>query len=336
MKNDEFAFFNQQLAAMLRDGIPLEGALHRLCEDMRRGKLRDELQALEADLSRGTPMAEALPLRRLPELYKRMVLVGVRGGDLPGALTMLADYYQRQNNLWMRLKGLMVYPLIVLSAAFLLSCFLSYLLGHYIWNNLLDLTNFFGGHSLAPVTVGLWVPPIIFGVALVAALAGLVILPARQVLRWRLPAFREASLAEVASIIWLMLKSGIPLNEALLLAEQLEQGTRAEKEIAQWRQRLASGRGKFSEIAAHEAGGSKPIFPPLFVWTVSQSGEDLAFGFKRAAELYESRARYRTEMLLYSALPCSIFLIAILIISQLQPVILTLVNFLNSLGGNMD
>ena len=25
MKTDEFAFFNQQLAAMLRDGIPLEG-----------------------------------------------------------------------------------------------------------------------------------------------------------------------------------------------------------------------------------------------------------------------------------------------------------------------
>ena len=31
MKLDEFAFFNQQLAAMLRDGIPLEGALQRLC-----------------------------------------------------------------------------------------------------------------------------------------------------------------------------------------------------------------------------------------------------------------------------------------------------------------
>jgi len=30
MKQDEFAFFNQQLAAMLRDGLPLEGALRRL------------------------------------------------------------------------------------------------------------------------------------------------------------------------------------------------------------------------------------------------------------------------------------------------------------------
>jgi type II secretory pathway component PulF len=37
MKNDEFAFFNQQLAAMLRDGIPLEGALRHLCAEMRSG-----------------------------------------------------------------------------------------------------------------------------------------------------------------------------------------------------------------------------------------------------------------------------------------------------------
>ena len=120
MKYDEFAFFNQQLAAMLRDGIPLEGALRRLCQEMRRGNLRDELQALEADLAKGTPMADALQPRQLPELYKRMILVGVKSGDLPGALTMLADYFQRQNNVWTRLKSMMTYPLIVMFAAFLI------------------------------------------------------------------------------------------------------------------------------------------------------------------------------------------------------------------------
>ena len=55
MNYDEFAFFNQQLAAMLREGIPLEGALKQLCAGMRSGPLRAEIQALEADLARGTP-----------------------------------------------------------------------------------------------------------------------------------------------------------------------------------------------------------------------------------------------------------------------------------------
>ena len=132
MKNDEFAFFNQQLAAMLRDGIPLEGALRRLCQEMRAGSFRAELQTLEANLAKGAPLADALKSRQLPELYKRMMLVGVKSGDLPGALTMLADYFQRRHMLGTRLKGLMVYPLIVLSAAFLLACFLSFILGTFI------------------------------------------------------------------------------------------------------------------------------------------------------------------------------------------------------------
>ena len=50
MNHDEFSFFNQQLAAMLRDGIPLEGALKQLAAGMSGGKFQAEIQELEADL----------------------------------------------------------------------------------------------------------------------------------------------------------------------------------------------------------------------------------------------------------------------------------------------
>jgi type II secretory pathway component PulF len=330
MKTDEFAFFNQQLAAMLRDGIPLEGALKRLCEDMHRGRLRDELQALEADLARGTPIAEALPPRRLPEIYKRMILVGVKSGDLPGALTMLADYFQRQTNLWIRLKGLMVYPLIVLFMAFCLSCFIWYLLNNFIWGNFESLTD----QKLAPgIAAGLWLSPVCIGVALVAGIIAVSVSPARRKLRWRLPAFKEASLAQVASAMCLMLKHGVPLNDALSFAEQLEQGTGAEKEIAQWRERLASGHGKFSDMAAQNIA-TPGIFPPLFVWTISQSSEDLTTGFERVARIYDARATYRVEMFLYSLLPISVLALGTMIISQIQPVLGALAAFINSLSGN--
>ncbi|HTR42662.1 MAG TPA: type II secretion system F family protein [Pseudomonadales bacterium] len=327
MKYDEFAFFNQQLAAMLRDGIPLEGALKRLCEDMRQGQLRDELQALEADLARGTPMAEALKARRLPELYKRMILLGIKSGDLPGALTMLADYFQRQNNLWTRIKGLMVYPMIVLSMAFLLSCFIAFLLGHFVWNSLVSLT----GQSVPPaVASGLWLAPVCIGVALAAGLIGIGISPARRKLRWRLPAFKEASLAQVASAMTLMLKNGVPLNDALGFVEQMEEGTPAEKELGQWRQRQGSGMGKFSEMAALP----QSVFPPLFVWSVSQSGENLAAGFERTSEIYQARAAYRVEMFLYSLLPCAILGLGAMILSQIQPVMAALLSLIKNLGGD--
>jgi type II secretory pathway component PulF len=324
MKLDEFAFFNQQLAAMLRDGIPLEGALQRLCQEMRAGSLRTELQALEADLAKGAPMADALKGRQLPELYKRMIMVGVKSGDLPGALTMLADYFQRRHLIWTRLNGLMVYPLIVLTGAFLLSCFIAAILSSFIWPNLIFLA---GNPSPPVIAAGVWMAPVLLAIALVIALITIALSPARRALRWRLPAFKESSLAQVASAIWLMLKNGVPLDDALALTEQMEEGTCAAAELAQWRQRLASGRGKFSEMAAPGSA-----FPPLFVWMIANSGEDLTDGFRRASEIYQARALYRIELLLYSALPCSILALGIMIFSQIQPVFIALTTFLKTLA----
>ena len=121
MNYDELSFVNQQLAGMLKSGVPLEGALRELCATMQRGTLRDELTALEADLAKGTPLTDALARRKLPEFYVRMVQVGAKSGDLPGVLMMVADYYARMNAVWMRLKGLAVYPLIVLMLSMVIS-----------------------------------------------------------------------------------------------------------------------------------------------------------------------------------------------------------------------
>src|SRR5688500_8508934 len=117
MKLDEFAFLNQQLAGMLRAGIPLEGSLRELSATMKRGNLRSELQSLERDLAAGVPLSEAIARRNLPELYVRLVQAGVGGGDLPGVLILLADHYSRIASVGSRLKGLSVYPFIVLLAA---------------------------------------------------------------------------------------------------------------------------------------------------------------------------------------------------------------------------
>src|SRR6185436_9136474 len=107
---EELGFLNQQLAAMLRDGLPLEGAIREICQQMGRGELKQELQKLEVDLAAGIPLEQALPARALPLLYVRTVLAGVKGNDLPGVLTLLADYYGQIQSIWVRLKGLMVYP----------------------------------------------------------------------------------------------------------------------------------------------------------------------------------------------------------------------------------
>jgi type IV pilus assembly protein PilC len=338
MKYDEFAFFNQQLAAMLRDGIPLEGALRRLCQEMRRGQLRGELQTLEADLAKGVPMADALKPRQLPELYKRMILVGVKSGDLPGALTMLADYFQRQNDVWTRLKSMMTYPLIVMFAACLISTALA-----FIWTCTIapSMKEVFGGMGIrlpgatqfAFATLqSIWVFPVVLGFLFVL-MVSIVFLPAmRGQFLWRLPAFKEATVSRIASALTLLLKNGVNLPDAIGLVEQLESSTAAATDLRQWRQKLAAGVKKFSEVAA-----TNRMIPPLFVWVVASAGEDLTAGFNRAAEIYHSRALYRTEVALYSVLPIASLFLGAVVLSQASLVIsmfLPLVSMLNQMSGN--
>jgi len=320
MKLDEFAFFNQQLAAMLRDGIPLESALGQLCSSMRRGELRDELEKLRADLVKGVPIKEALASRKLPQFYVQMMQVGVQSNDLPGVLTLVADYYQSSNLIWTRLKGLMVYPLIVLGATLVLSVLIAVLFGAaagilpnalsgflFERGSLPALTEF----SMRTTPIGLWLPVVV--VVLLCVVVGVVAVSPRlrSRLRWRLPGFREASLWQFASTMQIMLKGGCTLDDTLGLMTQLERDPEVAHDLAQWRERLASGHGDFAGIAVPTKS-----FPPLFIWLIVSARDDLASGLKRAAEIYHARAGYRTELLLQLVLPVSVLLLGALILTQ--------------------
>ncbi len=323
MNHDEFAFFNQQLAAMLREGLPLEGALKQLSAGMRAGPLRTEIQQLEADLARGTPLKEALARRTLPDLSRQMLLLGARSNDLPGVLTLLADHYHRANALWTRLKGLLLYPLIVILVALGLTVLVSMNFSRFLAQM---------GEQLAPpgqLTIpALWMPPVVLAFAALCVIAAVAVPSWRACLRWRLPAFREASLAQFASAMNLMLKNGTTLPEALALAEALESGTPAAKVIARWRQLVAGGQGK----PATWTGDSRP-FPPLFLWLVQKGGEDLAAGFRKAAELYQARASYRVELALYGALPVSVLLLGQMVLWQAIPLVRSMTWMMNMLGA---
>src|SRR5262249_1626615 len=151
--------------------------------------LRGEIQQLENDLARGTPLNVALERRRLPELYRHMIGIGARGNDLPGVLTLLADHYQRAGALWNRLKGLLVYPFIVILVSLGLTILLSLVFSHFMKGFITGAYPFEGREY--PVTASLaamWIAPFLLIVALVLGLTAVSSRSWRARLRWRLPA----------------------------------------------------------------------------------------------------------------------------------------------------
>lgn len=333
MKLDEFAFVNQQLAGMLQSGQPLEGALRQLSASLERGDLKAELTALEADLAKGTPLRDALPPRQLPEFYKRMVLLGAQANNLPGVLLLLADYYQRLDALWTRLRGLLVYPLIVLVTATALSVVLGFLLDAVSGAILMDTFATDIGLPMPPKSRAWYalrhIPTVALCVLTVVAFAVIGLPGLRRKLRWRLPGFREAALAQLAAGFAMLLRGGCPLGESLALLRDLEQGSPVADELKTWGERLASGQGELRELSA----GSN-IFPPLFMALASESGPDLAKGFGRVADTFQARAAARAEALLYSALPVTAVALGILIALQIIPVCHMFTGLFDTLSGS--
>jgi type II secretory pathway component PulF len=330
MKLDELAYVNQQLAGMLRAGIPLESALRQLSETMQSGRLQAELQALEADLAKGLPLREALAPRQLPEFYKQMLLVGAQSNDFPSLLTLLADHYQRLHLTWTRLQGLMLYPLIVLAIAFCVSILVASLFTHFSRegaNTMMELSPGASGPQFLPLAVGLWSPVVVLGLVSAGLGVMLAVPKYRRRLKSHVPGFKEAGLSHLASAIALMLRNGCNLSQSLMLLEKLDPDAPARPELAQWQARLAAGHNKFPELAA---GGK--VFPPLFVWLVASGGEDWAAGFAQAARVYYERALHRVETLLYAALPISVLALALMIVGQILPMLHVFTRMMQTLG----
>jgi type II secretory pathway component PulF len=333
MNYEALAFANHQLAGMLKSGIPLEGALRRLSGEMRRGRFRDELRQLEQDLARGMPLDRALADRRLPEFYVRMMRLGAQGDDLPGVLLLLADHYQQAHRVWSRLKGLMVYPVIVLLGSLGVAALIAFLITTLFGEATGLFEEVFSGAANREVTrmvVWMWTPAVGLALLTVAILIALALPPIRRRLRWWLPGFREAALSGVASTLGLILERGGTLHDAIELTAQLEAGSPAGRELERWKSRQAEGHSRFTELAA----GAR-VFPPLFIWLVGQGGEDLANGFRRASEVYHGRAMYRSELMLYFALPMSVLFLGMMLIGQFYPVMRLLTMQIDMLGGGL-
>ncbi len=315
MNLDEFAFLNQQLAGMLKSGIPLEAALRQVCAGMRRQRWRTEFERLQTDLSQGVPLEKALDTRKLPDLYKQMLKVGAKSNNLSGLLTLLADHYQKNGFLWTRLKGLMIYPALVLLTALALSILL------------VNARTEFGGllvpsqplfqyqpsvAAIAFYQAGSVMPAVVLGALAALVLLVLFVPSLRAAARWCLPGFKEAHLSRLASSLGLLLKGGVDLGGALGLMRRVEKGGRIGRDLALWEDELSQGAGKLSGLAKKTLA-----IPPLFFWLVAGEGEDLAAGFARAAEIYYTRAAYKADLLLNSALPVSVVALGLIIAIQI-------------------
>lgn len=115
-KTADLAFFCRQLSSMLTAGISLVRGLHILYTQEEKKKAKAALREIYEDVQKGRSFAEAIQARPgvFPELFVSMVAAGEASGNLDVIMVRVADFYLNQNKVNNKIKGAMIYPLVLL------------------------------------------------------------------------------------------------------------------------------------------------------------------------------------------------------------------------------
>ena len=111
--------FTRQLATLVNAGLPLMRGIDVLKRQMRDAQMKDALDAISENIAAGGTFSEALTAhpKIFDNLYVNMVKAGEAGGVLEVVLGRLAEFAEKAEKIKNKVKGAMIYPIVVLLAA---------------------------------------------------------------------------------------------------------------------------------------------------------------------------------------------------------------------------
>ena len=117
----DIVIFTRQFATMIDAGLPLVQALEILSTQVENKFLAKTIETIKTDVESGSTYADALKKhpKAFTELYANMVAAGESGGILDTILNRLAAYIEKAMKLKKKVKGAMVYPIVVSAIAVL-------------------------------------------------------------------------------------------------------------------------------------------------------------------------------------------------------------------------
>jgi type IV pilus assembly protein PilC len=175
VKANDFLLFNQQLAALVRAGIPILQAISMLRKRAASARLRAVLGDVEDQIRGGAALSEAFASQGsiFPRIYTASILAGERSGALDEVLLRYVSYMRRNVGLRRKIRGALAYPVFLLFASGCMVTFLTV----YVVPRMSDLFAGFGTElpTVTQIVLGLskwlsgnvlWFGPLFIGGAI--------------------------------------------------------------------------------------------------------------------------------------------------------------------------
>ncbi len=338
------ALLARHLAVMLKSGLTITEALN-LVETSATGKLKGVLRSVLKSVRAGRSLSSSLGdyQRFFSGLFINATLAGESSGTLEENLENIAKQLEKERELISKIKGAMLYPIVVLVAAFVLAIILSFVI-------LPKITPLFEGLKAdLPVTtrVLIWFSHFIedHGLILFILLIAVIILTVwlvrqrwvRPVTHWlflKLPIIKKlvihTNLARFSRTLGTLIKSGLNLDEAVNITAQTMSNYYYGKALSQSGQRISKGI-KLSDNLIY----FKDIFPALVVKMIKVgegSGrlEEVLFYL---ADFYESEVDTSTKTLSTAIEPVLLIFIGLVVGFLALSIITPIYNITGNIGG---
>ncbi len=172
VKANDFLLFNQQLAALVRAGIPILQAISMLRKRAASSRLRAVLGDVEDQIRGGAALSQAFASQGkiFPRIYTASILAGERSGALDEVLSRYVTYMRRNVALRRKIRGALAYPTFLLFASAGMVTFLTI----YVVPRMSELFTGFGNELpfVTQIVVGIsrwmssnifWFAPLVIG-----------------------------------------------------------------------------------------------------------------------------------------------------------------------------
>jgi type IV pilus assembly protein PilC len=274
VKLKELSVFSRQFATMVNSGLPILRALSILADQASNPELAKTLTACRIDIEQGSSLSNALQKhpKVFNDLYVSMVKSGETGGSLDTVLLRLADMIENEVKLRGKIKSAMTYPIAVVAlVSLILTAMLLFVVPQFksIYGQL-------GGSLPLPTRVLLTISDVFkkfWYIVLIGSFVGRFAFrrwkatPAGResvdAFKLRVPVFgslfHKTALARFAGTLAMLLRSGVPILQALDIVSDTVNNKVISKAVTDVQASVREGESMAKPLGKHK------VFPPMVV-----------------------------------------------------------------------
>src|SRR5208283_2458646 len=275
----DLVVFTRQFSTMFTAGIPIVQGLDILSKQIENRSMGEVISQIKSDVESGTTLADALRKHKklFDDLYVNLVAAGEAGGVLDGVLLRLAGYIEKNVKLKKKVKGAMIYPIIVMSVAVLVIAIIMI----FVIPVFAKIFGDVGAKLPAPTRSIIWMSHFLSGIGGVS-LGGGLFASIFLLKRWRktvtghkktdeimlkLPVFgdllKKVAVARFTRTLGTLLNSGVPILDGLEICAKSSGNKVVEETVMGVRGDVAAGK------TVSEPLSKSPVFPPMVCQMIS-------------------------------------------------------------------